>query len=310
MTSDDFFDMDVLPETMVVIGGGYIGVELAQIMAAFGVRVTLVVRSIILRFCDRDIIDCLMENMRKLGVDIKLDSPHDSVTAGEGGTLNVNLRGGESINCHKCLVALGRPPNVEPLGLANTAVEVARGAIKVDEFQNTNVAGVYAIGDVTNQVTLTPVAIRAGRVLVERIFNNRADLKTNYENIATVIFSHPPIGNCGLSAEEATRKHGEENVKVFKASFTNMFYSPAAEEHKQKSLFKVICTPNGQADDGLTWNHLKVVGVGCIGRGIDEMMQGLSIAVSMGATKQDFDNSIAIHPTASEEFVLMDGKFE
>ena len=150
MTSDDFFDMDVLPESMVVIGGGYIGVELAQIMAAFGVRVTLVVRSIILRFCDRDIIDCLMENMRKLGVDIKLDSPHDSVTAGDGDTLNVNLRGGETINCNKCLVALGRPPNIEPLGLANTAVVVERGAIKVDEFQNTNVAGVYAIGDVTN----------------------------------------------------------------------------------------------------------------------------------------------------------------
>ena len=246
MTSDDFFDMDVLPESIVVIGGGYIGVELAQIMAAFGVRVTLVVRSIILRFCDRDIIDCLMENMRKLGVDIKLDSPHDSVVAvPEDGSLNVNLRSGETINCKKCLVALGRPPNIEPLGLANTGVEVARGAIKVDEFQNTSVAGVYAIGDVTNQVTLTPVAIRAGRVLVERIFNNRPELKTNYENIATVIFSHPPIGNCGLSAEEATAKFGEENVKVFKASFTNMFYSPAAEEHKQKSLFKVICTPNG-----------------------------------------------------------------
>ena len=228
MTSDDFFDMEVLPESMVVIGGGYIGVELAQIMAAFGVRVTLVVRSIILRFCDRDIIDCLMENMRKLGVDIKLDSPHDSVVA-NGDTLDVNLRSGETINCQKCLVALGRPPNVEPLGLANTGVEVVRSAIKVDEFQNTTVAGVYAIGDVTNQVTLTPVAIRAGRVLVERIFNNRPELKTNYENIATVIFSHPPIGNCGLSAEEATRKFGEENVKVFKAGFTNMFYSPADE---------------------------------------------------------------------------------
>ena len=228
MTSDDFFDMEVLPESMVVIGGGYIGVELAQIMAAFGVRVTLVVRSIILRFCDRDIIDCLMENMRKLGVDIKLDSPHDSVVA-NGDTLDANLRSGETINCQKCLVALGRPPNVEPLGLANTGVEVVRSAIKVDEFQNTTVAGVYAIGDVTNQVTLTPVAIRAGRVLVERIFNNRPELKTNYENIATVIFSHPPIGNCGLSAEEATTKHGEENVKVFKASFTNMFYSPADE---------------------------------------------------------------------------------
>lgn len=177
-------------------------------MAAFGVKITLVVRSIILRFIDRDLIDCLMENMKKLGVEIKLDSPHESVTRNDDGSLNVNLKSGESIQCDKCLVALGRPPNVEPLALNNTGVEIVKGAIKVDEFQNTTVSGVYAIGDVTDQVTLTPVAIRAGRVLVERIFNNRPDLKVNYDNIATIIFSHPPIGTVGLSAEGAVKKFG------------------------------------------------------------------------------------------------------
>lgn len=126
--------MEVLPEKCVVIGGGYIGVELAQILAAFGVKVTLVVRSIILRFIDRDIIDVLMENATKLGIEIKLDSPHESVVKNEDGTLNVNLKTGESIQCNACLVAMGRPPNVEPLGLTNTGVEVVRGAIKVDEF--------------------------------------------------------------------------------------------------------------------------------------------------------------------------------
>lgn len=156
-------------------------------------------RSIILRFVDRDIIDVLMQNMEKLGLEVKLDSPHQSVTKNDDGTLNVNLKSGESITCNKCLVAVGRPPNVEPLALQNTGVQVAKGAIVVDEFQNTTVPGVYAIGDVTNNVTLTPVAIRAGRCLVERIFNNRSDLKVNYNNIATVIFSHPPIGTVGMS---------------------------------------------------------------------------------------------------------------
>lgn len=160
----------------------------------------------------------------------------------------------------------------------------------------------------TNQVTLTPVAIRAGRVVVERVFNNRPTLKVNYSNVATIIFSHPPIGTVGLSAEEAKAKFGEENTQVFNSNFTNMFFSPAEEAHKQMSLFKLVCQKTGE-DNGLDWSHLKVVGAHGIGRGIDEMMQGISIAITMGATKQDFDNSIAIHPTASEEFVLFEPRF-
>ena len=212
MNSDDFFTMEELPEKMVVIGGGYIGIELAQILAAFGVKVTLVVRSIMLRFMDRDIIDVLLENMQKLGIEVRLNSPHESVTQNDDGTLKVNLKSGDSIECNKCLVALGRPPNVEPLQLNNTGVQIKNGAIVVDEFQNTTVPGVYAIGDVTNVATLTPVAIRAGRVVVERIFNNRPTLKVNYDNIATIIFSHPPIGTVGMSGQEAIAKFGEENV--------------------------------------------------------------------------------------------------
>ena len=202
-SSDDFFEWEQLPEKCAVIGGGYIGVELAQILCALGVKVTLIVRSIILRFVDRDIIDVLMENMRKLGVDIRLDCGHNGVTQAEDGTLNVDLKSGEVINANKVLVCTGRPPNVGPLMLQNTGVQVERGAIKVDEFSKTTVPGVYAIGDVINIATLTPVAIRAGRILVERIFAGRSDLKVNYNNIATVIFSHPPIGTVGLSHEQA-----------------------------------------------------------------------------------------------------------
>ncbi len=157
-------------------------------------------------------------------------------------------------------------------------------------------------------MTLTPVAIRAGRVLVERIFNNRPDLKVNYNNVATIIFSHPPIGTVGLSAEQAVKEFGEENVQTFVSNFTNMFFSPSLEQHKQKSLFKLVCQKTGE-DNGLDNKHLKVIGCHGIGKGIDEMMQGVSIAITMGATKQDFDNSIAIHPTASEELVLFDAKF-
>ena len=246
--------------------------------------------------------------MKKLGVEVKLDSPHESVTKEADGSLSVKLKSGEIIPCDKCLVALGRPPNVEPLALQNTGVEIVKGAIKVDELQNTTVPGVYAIGDVTDQVTLTPVAIRAGRVLVERIFNNRPDLKVNYNDIATIIFSHPPIGTVGLSAEQAVKNFGEDQVKVFTSGFTNMFYSPAEEQHKQKSMFKVVTQVTGE-DNGHDYKHLKVVGVHGIGRGIDEMMQGISIAITMGANKQDFDNSLAIHPTASEEFVLFEPRF-
>ena len=308
--SDDFFTMTELPETMVVIGGGYIGIELAQILQALGVKVTLLIRSIPLRLVDRDICDVLIENMVKLGLDVRMHTPHESVTQEADGKLTVNLKSGDKISCDKVLVALGRPPNVEPLKLENTDIKVEKNAIVVDEYQNTTAPGVYAIGDVTNQVTLTPVAIRAGRIVSERIFNGRTNLKMSYDNIATVIFSHPPIGTCGMKEEDAVAKFGEDGVKTFRSTFTNMFYSPTLNQDlRMKSYFKVVCQVTAE-DNGKDWTHLKVIGVHGIGKGIDEMMQGISIAITMGATKQDFDNSVAIHPTGSEEFVLFEPRFQ
>lgn len=146
------------------------------------------------------------------------------------------------------------------------------------------------------------MAIRAGRILAERVFNNKTNLKMIYENISTIIFSHPPIGTVGISEEDAKKKHGETNIVVYKSSFVNMFYSPAKDPSlKLSSLFKVVCLKMGEGPE-----NEKVIGCHGIGKGMDEMLQGLSIAVTMGATKQDFDNSVAIHPTASEEWVLMD----
>ena len=171
--------------------------------------------------------------MKKLGLDARSKTPFTSVEKLENGCFKVNFENGQSLEAEKILSALGRPPNFEPLNLGAAGVVVENGAIKVDEFNNTNVDGIYAIGDVTNQINLTPVAIRQGRIVTERIFNNKPELKACLDNIATVIFSHPPIGVVGLNEEQSVDKFGKENVKVYKSKFTNMFYSPASSDDKK-----------------------------------------------------------------------------
>lgn len=156
--------------------------------------------------------------------------------------IEVKLENGGSLKAEKVLLAVGRKPDIKKLDLDKAGVETEKETIKVDEYQNTNVEGIYAIGDVTKYPQLTPVAIRAGRITVERIFNGKSGLKMDYNNIPTVIFSHPPIGECGMHEENAKNALGESNIKVYRSKFTNMFYSLANEERlKQKSLFKVIC---------------------------------------------------------------------
>ena len=274
-------------------------------MQAFGVKTTILIRDIPLRHVDKEVVDLLVENMKKLDLDVRLKTPFTKVTRdADSGLLTVHTEKEDEIfQAEKVLFALGRPPKVKNLGLEEIGVELEKGAIKVDEHHNTTVPGIYAIGDVINQPQLTPVAIRAGRILSERLFNNRTDLKMNYENIATVIFSHPPIGLVGLTEAQAVERYGTERVKVYRSKFTNMFYSLAKEDKKKLStLFKLICLIR---EDG----QELIVGCHCIGRGADEMLQLVSVALNMGATKRDFDNTVAIHPTASEEFVLMDPKF-
>jgi glutathione reductase (NADPH) len=273
ITSDGFFEMSELPKRMVCIGGGYIGVECAQIMAALGVKVTLVVRSMILKQIDRDIIEVLMKNLEILGVEVRTNSPHKTVAQEADGTLTLHLDTDDHktnrINTDCILIALGRPPLIDNLCLENTGVKTQKGVVVVDEYQNTSVEGVYAIGDVTDNFTLTPVAIRAGRILSERLFNGKTNLKMLYRNIATVIFSHPPIGSLGMSEAEAIKAHGETNIITHKSTFINMFYSPARDqEKKQKSMFKIICLKRG---DGSPANQV-IVGIVGIGKGIDEML--------------------------------------
>jgi glutathione reductase (NADPH) len=303
-SSDNIFTMEVLPKSLITIGGGYIGIEMSQIMVALGVKTTILVRSTMLRgVVDKELMPILQENMTKLGLDYRLNAAHEKVEKLDNGMFRVTLKDGSTLDAEQVLSAIGRPPCVDDLGLENAGVTVNKGAVVVDEFQNTNVEGIYAIGDVTNKINLTPVAIREGRILSERLYNGKVGLKMNHNNVATVIFSHPPIGSVGFSEDDAVAKWGADKVKVYRSQFVNMFYSPAlTNDKKLQSLFKTITHIE---DDGTE----RVVGCYGIGKGIDEMMQGISIAVTMGATKQDFDNSVAIHPTASEEWVLMDAKF-
>jgi glutathione reductase (NADPH) len=190
--------------------------------------------------------------------------------------------------------AIGREPSSGKLNLAAAGVETdSKGYIRVDKYQNTNVAGVYAVGDITGAVELTPVAVAAGRRLSERLFNNKPEEHLDYDLIPTVVFSHPPIGTIGLTEPQAIAKYGEADVKIYKTSFTSMY--TAVTEHRQPCRMKLVCVGPQE----------KIVGLHGIGFGMDEILQGFAVAIKMGATKRDFDNTVAIHPTAAEELVTM-----
>lgn len=180
------------------------------------------------------------------------------------------------------------------IGLSKAKVALNdSGYIAVDEYQNTNVPGIFALGDVCGNLELTPVAIAAGRKLSDRLFGKQTNAKLDYSLVATVIFSHPPCGTIGLSEEEAVEKFGKDKVRVYQSKFTNMFY--AMTEHKQPTIFKLV----------VTLPEEKVVGLHLFGMGSDEILQGFAVAIKMGATKADFDSAVAIHPTAAEEIVTM-----
>ena len=177
----------------------------------------------------------------------------------------MTLENGTIIESEVVLAAMGRPPNLDDLKLVNAGVEIENGAVKIDDYCNTTAPGIYAIGDCVNKINLTPVAIRQGRILSERLFNNKPDLHMKYDNIPTVIFSHPPIGTVGHTQEDAENLFGKENVTVHKSTFINMFYSPApSQDLKHKTMFKMICRKIEGAE--------KVIGLHIIGRGVDEML--------------------------------------
>ncbi len=295
ITSDGFFELPVRPERVAVVGSGYIAVELTGIFAALGSAVTLVLRGeTALKKFDAMLGESMLRILREQGVQIVRNACPAALEAA-GGAMEIPMRDGRRIGpCDCVLWAVGRAPTVEDLHLERAGVQLdAYGFIVTDRYQTTSAAGVYAIGDVTGRAALTPVAIAAGRRLAERLFAGQADRHLDYHNIPTVVFGHPPIGTVGLTEQAARDDYGDEDVTVFKSSFVPMYHALTAA--KPRCDMKLITVGPKR----------RVVGVHVIGPGADEMMQGFAVAVRMGATKADFDDTVAIHPTSAEELVTM-----
>lgn len=295
ITSDGFFELDEVPKRTAVIGGGYIAVEVAGVLNALGSDTHLFVRKDRpLRTFDKDIINVLVDEMAKSGPTLHTHANATEVVKNADDSLTISFDNGETVTVDCLIWAIGRAANTSGFGLEKTGVKLTeKGTIYSDEFENTSVPGIYALGDVTGKLDLTPVAVKAGRQLSERLFNNKADAKLDYTDVATVVFSHPVIGSVGLTEEKAIAKYGSENIKVYKSSFTPMY--TALGDNRQPSTVKLVTLGEDE----------KIIGLHGIGYGVDEMIQGFSVAIKMGATKADFDNTVAIHPTGSEEFVTM-----
>ena len=295
ITSDGFFELDEVPKRTAVIGAGYIAVEVAGVLNALGSDTHLFVRKDRpLRTFDKDIVDVLVDEMAKSGPTLHTHANATEVVKNTDDSLTISFDNGETITVDCLIWAIGRTANTSGFGLEKTGVKLTeKGTIYSDEFENTSVPGIYALGDVTGKLDLTPVAVKAGRQLSERLFNNKADAKLDYTDVATVVFSHPVIGSVGLTEEKAIAKYGAENIKVYKSSFTPMY--TALGDNRQPSTMKLVTLGDDE----------KIIGLHGIGYGVDEMIQGFSVAIKMGATKADFDNTVAIHPTGSEEFVTM-----
>jgi glutathione reductase (NADPH) len=294
ITSDGFFELTTQPGKVAVIGGGYIGVELSGVLSALGSEISIIaLEDRIMERFDPMISNVLEQEMQREG--IKVHTGFEVGALSESGSgIRVHSRQGEILNGFDTVIwAVGRKANTMRLDLDAAGVNVQRnGIVPVDEYENTNVPGIYAIGDITGKAALTPVAIAAGRRLAERLFNDKPDSKVEYENIPTVVFSHPPIGTVGMTEAEA-REHYGTDVTVYMSDFTPMRHSLA--EHGSTTAMKLICA--GEEE--------KVVGIHVIGDGADEMLQGFAVALKMGARKADFDRTIAIHPSSAEELVTM-----
>ena len=294
ITSDDFFELGERPQRVLIAGSGYIAVELAGVFNALGSDVQLVVRKdSILRDFEPMLAERLMDCMDRDNIDVVTRVVPKSVARHDDGIV-LQSEDGRSFGPVDCLVwAIGRSPNTQSLDAAKAGIEQdGQGFIPTDKFQQTNVDNVFAIGDVTGRDALTPVAIAAGRRLADRLYGGMDGRHLEYDLIPTVIFSHPTIGTVGLTEEEARKKYGDD-VRVYTSDFIGMYY--ALGLNKRRSTMKLVTVGARE----------KVVGCHIIGEGADEMLQGFAVAMRMGATKKDFDDTVAIHPTSAEELVTM-----
>ncbi|KAF8418601.1 hypothetical protein EV426DRAFT_679512 [Tirmania nivea] len=324
ISSDGFFELEKQPKRVALVGAGYIGVEMAGMFASLGSETHLFIRGdTVLRSFDPMIQEGITSHYENyLHISVHKRSGISKVEKTESGSLKVyfstkatptkddpvtDSRSSESVVEVDCLLwAIGRTPEVEDLNLDKAGLVICipldkpgkKPFIPVDDFQNTAVPSIFALGDVTGKVELTPVAIAAGRRLADRLFGppHLSNSKLSYEYIPSVVFSHPEVGTIGFSEPEAREKFGDENIKVYKAEFVGMYYAMMEPERKAKTRYKLIVN---KADDE------RVVGLHIVGESSAEILQGFGVAVKMGATKRDFDNCVAIHPTSAEELVTL-----
>ncbi|QDF95804.1 glutathione-disulfide reductase [Azoarcus sp. DD4] len=292
ISSDGFFALDHLPRRVAVVGSGYIAVELAGVLAALGSEVTMLVRGdTLLRPFDPMLREELMTQMSDAGIRILTGTRPHALRRGADGALRADC-GERTVEADTLIWAIGRHANTDGLDLIAAGLAPDDdGNIATDAWQNTAVPGIYAIGDVTGRAELTPVAIAAGRKLAARLFLDQSEARLDYDTIPTVVFSHPPIGTVGLTEGEAHQQYSD--VKIYTSRFTGLYHALTAA--KPRTAMKLVCAGPEQ----------RVVGCHIIGEGADEMLQGFAVAIRMGATKADFDNTVAIHPTSAEELVTM-----
>lgn len=294
ITSDGFFELNERPQRVIIAGSGYVAVELAGIFHGLGSDTQVLVRKDgVVRDFDKMLGTELMATMRENDTPIETSVVPARLTKDDGGLILHSEDGRSFGPADSVIWAIGRAPNTDTLNLEAAGVTAdSRGFVPTDDYQRTNVEHISALGDVTGRAALTPVAIAAGRRLADRLYGGMEDRHLDYGLIPTVIFSHPTIGTVGLAEDQARSEYGD-SVKVYVSMFTGMFY--ALGDKKQRTSMKLITAGDDE----------RVVGCHVIGEGADEMMQGFAVAMRMGATKKDFDDTVAIHPTSSEELVTM-----
>ena len=292
ISSNEVFHLNDLPKRIVIAGGGYIANEFAGIFHQFGSHVTIVNRSdAILRGYDEQLRDRLLQISLAKGIDFRFNSTFNSIEKKDDGTLVIDMEGCDDIEANEVLFAIGRQPNTGGLGLETVGVELGeRGAVKVDDDYRTNVPSIYAIGDVTDRVQLTPVAIREGQAFADTVFGNKPT-RVDYDNIPSAVFSHPPLAGVGLTESEARNTLG--SVRIYTSDFRPMKNVLAGRN--ERSLYKIVVDETTD----------EVVGVHMIGPDAPELLQVAAIAVKAKLKKADFDATVALHPSMAEELVLM-----
>ncbi|WP_439540225.1 glutathione-disulfide reductase [Sphingomonas sp.] len=292
ITSNEVFHLDALPKRVLIAGAGYIANEFAGIFNEFGSKVTLINRSdVILRGHDEQIRDRLLQISMTKGIDFRFHAEFRGIEKQADGSLKVSMTNHDDMEVDCVLFATGRVPNTDGLGLAEAGVELdAKGAIVVGADNKSSVESIYAVGDVTNRVQLTPVAIREGQAFADTVFGNKPTT-VDYGCIPSAVFSHPPIAGVGMTESEAKQKFGA--VKVYTSDFRAM--KNVLANRNERALYKMICEPNSG----------KVLGLHMIGPDAPEILQAAAVAVKAGLTKDDFDQTVALHPSMAEELVLM-----